>query len=52
MAQHLGAFTATETLVRAPMAAGFMVAWWEVWGAGPLGRWWAVTASWLGSCCC
>lgn len=22
---------------RAPMASGFMVVWWEVWGAGPLG---------------
>ena len=37
---------------RAPMASGFMVAWWEVRRAGPLGRWWAVTASWLGSWCC
>jgi hypothetical protein len=24
---------------RGPMASGFMVAWWKVCGAGPLGRW-------------
>ena len=34
------------------MASSLMVAWWGVRRAGPLGRWWAVTASWLGSCCC
>src|ERR1022692_1537072 len=37
---------------RAPMASGFMVAWWGVRRVGSPGRWWAVTASWLGSCCC
>jgi hypothetical protein len=37
---------------RAPVASGFMVAWWGVRRAEPLGRWWAVTASWLGSWCC
>src|ERR1035438_2247174 len=36
----------------APTASGFMVAWWGVRRTGSPDLWWAVTASWLGSCCC